>query len=103
LTWQHQFHAATQLYEQALARAEAAGMEVTQAEIESNLGGQALFQGRYDQALDYLERSRRRFAALNMPHESALTEKELADAYLELNLAPEAAAIYARVNPLLLN
>jgi len=32
-----------------------------------------------------------------MPHESAIAELELADAYLELNLAPEAAAIYARV------
>ena len=32
-----------------------------------------------------------------MPHESAIAEQELADAYLELNLAPEAAAIYARV------
>src|SRR5262249_3093138 len=48
-------------------------------------------------ALDYLERSRRRYAALDMPHESAISELELADAYLELNLAPEAAAIYARV------
>jgi tetratricopeptide (TPR) repeat protein len=100
LTWQHQFRAAAQLYEQALARAEAAGMEVTQAEIESNLGGQAMFQGRYDRALDYLERSRRRYTALGMPHEAATIEKELADAYLELNLAPEAAAIYARVIPL---
>lgn len=100
LTWQHQFRAATQLYEQALARAEAAGLEVTQAEIESNLGGQAMFQGRYDRALDYLERSRRRYTALDMPHEAATIEKELADAYLELNLAPEAAAIYARVGPL---
>jgi hypothetical protein len=34
-----------------------------------------------------------------MPHESAIAEQELADAYLELNLAPEAAAIYARVVP----
>jgi CHAT domain-containing protein len=32
-----------------------------------------------------------------MPHESATVELELADAYLELNLAPEAAAIYARL------
>ncbi|HEY3231159.1 MAG TPA: CHAT domain-containing protein, partial [Roseiflexaceae bacterium] len=58
-----------------------------------------LFQGRYDQALDYLERSRRKYAALGMSHMSASTELELADAYLELNLAPEAAAIYTRVIP----
>jgi CHAT domain-containing protein len=32
-----------------------------------------------------------------MPHQSALAEREIADAYLELNLVPEAAAIYARI------
>jgi tetratricopeptide (TPR) repeat protein len=32
-----------------------------------------------------------------MPHESAIAEQELADAYLELNLVPEAVAIYSRV------
>ncbi|MDQ3664989.1 MAG: CHAT domain-containing protein [Acidobacteriota bacterium] len=99
LSFQHKFRAAEQLYQQALPRAEAAGLHVTQAEIESNLGYLALFQGRYDRALDYLERSRRRYAALNMPHQSAIAEQEMADAYLELNLAPEAAAIYARVIP----
>lgn len=97
LSMQHDFRAAAQLYEQALARAEATGLEVTRAEIECNLGNLELFQGRYDRALDYLERSRRRYAALDMPHESAIAEQELADAYLELNLAPEAAAIYTRV------
>jgi CHAT domain-containing protein/tetratricopeptide (TPR) repeat protein len=97
LSMQHRFRPAAQLYEQALVRAEATGLEVTCAEIECNLGNLELFQGRYDRALDYLERSRRRYAALDMPHESAISEQELADAYLELNLAPEAAAIYARV------
>jgi CHAT domain-containing protein len=99
LSMQHNFHAAAQLYEQALARAELTGLEVTRAEIECNLGNLELFQGHYERALDYLERSRRRYAALDMPHESAIAEQELADAYLELNLAPEAAAIYARIGP----
>jgi CHAT domain-containing protein len=93
---QHNFQQAAQLYTQALARAESAGLEITQAEIECNLGSLELFQGRFDRALDYLEQSRRRYAALDMPHESAIAEQELADAYLELNLAPEASAIYAR-------
>jgi CHAT domain-containing protein/tetratricopeptide (TPR) repeat protein len=97
--FQHKFRSAALLYEQALARAEAVGLEVTQAEIECDLGCLALFQGRYDRALGYLERSRRRYAALGMPHGSAVADLELADAYLELNLAPEAAAIYARVIP----
>src|SRR5690349_19289110 len=72
-------------------------MPVTQAEIEGNIGNFALLRGRYDQALDYLERSRRRYDFLGMPHQSALAEREIADAYLELNLVPEAAEIYARV------
>jgi CHAT domain-containing protein/tetratricopeptide (TPR) repeat protein len=97
LMLQHQFRPAVLLYEQALARAKLAGLEVTQAEIEGNLGWLRLFQGRYGHALDYLERSRRRYATLGMPHESAIAELELADAYLELNLNPEAAAIYRRV------
>lgn len=98
-TFLHKFRSAAQLYEQALQRAENAGLHVTQAEIEASMGNLALFQGRYDRALDYLERSRRSFAALGMAHQSAIAEQELADAYLELNLAPEAAAIYERVVP----
>ena len=49
------------------------------------------------EALDYLERSRRHYEILGMPHQSALAEREIADAYLELNLVPEATEIYARV------
>lgn len=99
LSLSNQPRAAAALYEQALARAEQAGLTTTQAEIECNLGNLSLFQGRYDQALDYLERSRRRYTSLGMPHEMAIADLELAEAYLELNLAPEAAAIAARVAP----
>jgi tetratricopeptide (TPR) repeat protein len=99
LSFQHKFRAAEELYRQALERAEAAGLRVTVAEIESNLGYLALFQGRYARALEHLERSRRHYDALGMPHQSAVAEQEMADAYLELNLAPEAAGVYARVAP----
>ena len=95
----HKFRSADQLYRQALSIAEAAGLNVTLAEIEGNMGNFALFQGRYDRALDLLERSRRRYASLGMPHQSAIAELEIADAYLELNLATEAARIYERVAP----
>jgi CHAT domain-containing protein len=100
LMFQHRFRAATSIYDQALARAEQAGLELTQAEIEVNLGNLALLQGRYDRALDYLERARRRYAALGMAHELATVELELADAYLELNLISEASALYARIIPI---
>ncbi|MFN2452751.1 MAG: CHAT domain-containing protein, partial [Pyrinomonadaceae bacterium] len=95
----HNFRRAEQLYDQALERAAAANLLVTQAEIEASIGNMALFQGRYGRALDFLEQSRRRYAALDMPHQSAIAEQEIADAYLELNLAPEAATIYERVIP----
>src|SRR3989440_447316 len=91
------FPSAERLYREALDYAESAGLTVTLAEIEGNMGNFALFQGRYDRALDLLERSRRRYAALGMPHQSAIAEMELADAYLELNLATEAARTYESV------
>jgi CHAT domain-containing protein len=97
LSAQHKIRPAEELYEQALARACAMDLLSTQAEIESSIGMLALYQGRYDRALDYLERSRRNYVELKMPHLCAMTEQEIADAYLELNLAPEAAEIYERV------
>ncbi|HWE62868.1 MAG TPA: CHAT domain-containing tetratricopeptide repeat protein [Chloroflexota bacterium] len=99
LSSQHRFREAIPLFEQGLARAQAAGLEITQAEIECNLGCLAQFQGRYDRALHYLERSRRRYAALSLTHGVARLEGDLADTYLELNLAPEAVELYTRVIP----
>ncbi len=93
----HKFSSAAELYAEASEQAERAGVPVTQAEIEGNIGNFALMRGRYDEALDYLERSRRRYELLGMPHQSAIAEIEIADAYLELNLVPEAWEIYAVV------
>ena len=96
----HKFKSAEDLYEQALKQAEAAGQPVTLAGIEGNIGLFALLQGRYDRALDYLERSRQRYTSLGLSIQAVLAEHEIADAYLELNLAPEALAIYERVIPI---
>jgi CHAT domain-containing protein len=96
----HNFRSAEELYDQALQRAENAGLVATQAGIESSIGNLALFQGRYDRALDYLERARRRYSEMGMPHETAISELEIADAYMELNLAPEAAELYERIVPI---
>src|SRR6185503_17351829 len=54
---------------------------------------------RYDRALDYLERSRQHYTSLGLTIQAILAEHEIADAYLELNLAAEALAIYDRVIP----
>ena len=95
----HKFKSAEELYALAEQQAEVAGLPVTLAEIEGNIGNFALLQGRYARALDYLERSRRRYASLDMPHQSLIAEQEIADAYLELNLIPEATEVYERIIP----
>jgi CHAT domain-containing protein len=96
LTWESRFDEAANLYRQSLARAEAAGLRVLQAMLEGNLGWLELSRGDYDHALQHLEQSRRSFAALEMPHRLAVAEQHLADAYLEINLIPEALAINER-------
>lgn len=88
------FSKAREYYEAALGSAESAGMVVTQAEIEACLGNLATVSGRFDDALRFLERSRRRFEQLDMPHQSAIAELEIAGIYRTLNLIPEAASIY---------
>jgi len=95
----HKFKSAEDLFEQALQQAEASGQPVTLAGIEGSIGLFALLQGRYDRALDFLERARQRYTALGLTIQSVLAEHDIADAYLELNLAPEALEIYERVIP----
>lgn len=95
----HKFKAAEKIFDQALRQAKAAGQPVTLAGIEGSIGLFALQQGRYDRALDFLERSRRRYIEFGLTIQSVLAEHDIADAYLELNLALEAVAIYERVIP----
>lgn len=99
LALQYRFAEASEHYELAHARADALGLEVTRAEVAVNLGCLALARGDYGRALAELEGARRRYSALELPHKLANAEKELADAYLELNLLPEAADLYERAIP----
>lgn len=96
----HKFNSAEELFDQALKQATAAGQQVAVASIEGNIGLFALLQGRYDRALDFLERSRQRYTSLGLTMQAVLAEHEIADTYLELNLAAEALAIYERVIPI---
>jgi CHAT domain-containing protein/tetratricopeptide (TPR) repeat protein len=91
------FHKAEKFYASALSHAQEARMFVTQAEIEASIGNLALFRGRFDQALKFLELSRRKYETLDMPHQSLIAELEIADIYLELNLTKEAREIYERI------
>lgn len=97
LSYRYKFAEAEAMYFEALCLAEKHDLRVTKAEIESNLGYFALFQGRYDQALRHLERARSDYETIGMPHQSAMAELEMADAYFDLNLTPEALEIYDRV------
>ena len=96
----HKFRSAEELFDQALKQAEVTDQPVTLAGIEGNIGLFALMQGRYDRALDFLERSRQHYTTLGLTIQAILAEHEIADAYLELNLAPEALKIYERVIPI---
>jgi CHAT domain-containing protein len=94
---QLRFAEASSAFEDALVRTEQTGLDVTRTEIRYNLGLLGLFRGQYDRALDHLEQARRMYTDLRMPHRALRVELELADAYLELNLAPEAADISSRL------
>ena len=94
---ENNFHDAETFYESALIRVREIKTLVTEAEIEAHLGNLAMFRGRFDQALKFLELSRRKFEFLEMPHQMATAELEIADIYLELNLADEAFSIYETI------
>lgn len=96
LARQHDLGPAEALYRQARERAERGGLALLTASIDGDLGALEMRRGRYDAALRSLERSRQGYAALDMPHYLAVAEESLADAYLELNLLPEALALYRR-------
>lgn len=91
------FRKAEDFYAQALENAREAKMLVTEAEIEASMGNLATYRGKYDDALRFLEFSRRKYDELKMPHQTAIAELEIADIYLELNLAKEAFEIYEKV------
>lgn len=95
------FRNADKFYRKTLENAQKLKMFLRQAEIETNIGSLALYRGKYDEALKFLESSRQKYEDLKMPHQTAIAELEIADAYLELNLTNEAFEIYKRVVPAL--
>jgi CHAT domain-containing protein/tetratricopeptide (TPR) repeat protein len=88
--------AAEKYFALALKGARAAEMVLTQAEIEANMGNLARIRGAYSEALRLMESSRRLYEQLDMPHETARADLEIADIYTEVNLTTEACEIYER-------
>jgi tetratricopeptide (TPR) repeat protein len=87
------FRLAEKYFAMAAEGARHAKMRLTQAEIEASLGNLELFRGRFADALRLLELSRQKYDQLKMPHQSAIAELEIAEAYAELNLVGEASSM----------
>ena len=83
---------AARTYARAGTRATRHAFPVLQAMVEESVALLDLVRGRYREALAGLEGSRRRYAGLEMPQQLAIAHKQLADAYLELRMLPEALA-----------
>jgi CHAT domain-containing protein len=96
------FSLAEKVFSGALKIARRGNMLLTEAEIEASMGNLALFRGRYDEALRFLELSRRKYEELGMPHQTAVAGLEIADIYRELNLTREALDIYSEVSEIFL-
>lgn len=85
---------AARLATRARMRAQQHGLPMLAALADESLALLALVRGDYGQALAGLERVRRCYAELQLPQPLAIAEKQLADAYLDLRLLPEALALY---------
>ena len=85
---------AAKIYARAGMRAQHHRLPVLQALVHESTALLDLVRGRYRQALAGFENSRRGYETLAMPQHLAIAEKQLADAYLELRLLPEARALY---------
>lgn len=81
-------------YEAAAAIYAQTGNQWRQAQNLENRGEVHLWLGNYDQSLEAFAAARDLFATLNAPLEQHILERLTADAYLALNLLPEATAAY---------
>lgn len=99
ITAQGDFDAATLMYARARQRAEHHAQPVLVAIVDESTAVLDLARGSYGAALAGMERARRGYEALAMPQYLAIVEKQLADAYLELRLLPEAQALYDAALP----
>jgi len=78
------------------ARAAAHQLPVLQAMVDESMALLDLSRGRFGAALAGFERARAGYERLEMPQHLAIAEKQLADAYLELRLLPEADALFVQ-------
>lgn len=96
LTWQFEFEEAERLYERASRRIEAHGLGLLRGVVDSSRGQLEMHRGRYAPALRWLTSALAAFELHGPAARVAEARGELADAYLALNLLPEAVALYDR-------
>ena len=91
------FDEALRMYARAGMRAGAHGFPVLEALVDGSVPLLQLARGQYREALAGFEVARRQYEQLAMPQNVAILEKQLADAYVELRLLPEALALFDQV------
>lgn len=96
LTWQFDFDEAARLYNRCEARVRARRLGSLLSVVDTNRGRMDLHRGRLEPALRSLEAALRQAEADGSPHDIGEALRDLADAYLALNLLPEAIALYGR-------
>lgn len=96
LTWQFDFDEASRLYNRCEARVRARRLGSLLSVVDTNRGRMDLHRGRLEPALRSLEAALRQAEADGSPHDIGEALRDLADAYLALNLLPEAIALYGR-------
>ena len=94
LTWLYEFDEAQRLYDRAAMRVRSRQLHDLQGVIDTNRGRLELHRGHFDAALACLDAAMREAEQHGMPHDVAETRRDLADAYLALNLLPESIALY---------
>jgi CHAT domain-containing protein len=85
---------ALEAYEAAAQAFDRSGNRLRRAQILENMGELHLWLGNYNRSLESFTAARDLFVALNAPLEQYILDRLTADAYLALNLLPEATAAY---------
>jgi tetratricopeptide (TPR) repeat protein len=89
-----EFEEALRIYARARMRSATHGFPVQQARVDESVALLELVRGRFREALAGFEAARSSYERLAMPQHLAVSERQLADAYLEVRMLPEALALF---------
>ncbi len=95
-TWRFEFDEASRLYDRCEMRVGSRELASLRGGIDTNRGRMELHRGRFEAALRALTSALDLAQTNRRPHDVAESRRDLADAYLALNLLPEAIALYGQ-------